>query len=175
MHLSPALVYRPIGLLVLALVCGFLMVGCESPEPPDLPTRDSKNKLPDQTWTVIDSAPEITLISLSTKRTSGAKAILGWKTLGETVLSQESRRELLSALDRGLTRPGKGGAKAFRPRHAIRASDGVTTVELLMSFECGWVYVFIDGKERARVLLNPQQQAPFDKALKAAGVPLTGE
>jgi len=66
------------------------------------------------------------------------------------------------------------GAKCFDPRHGIRATAKGKTVDLVICFECNWVYVYYDNDEnRQHVAVTTREpQAVLDKTLKDAGVPL---
>ncbi|MBS1713270.1 MAG: hypothetical protein JST30_02910 [Armatimonadetes bacterium] len=59
----------------------------------------------------------------------------------------------------------------FSPRHAIHASDGKTTVDVLVCFEC------LNGRYespglRGSFRINTYPEPVFNAFLKAAGVPL---
>jgi hypothetical protein len=101
------------------------------------------------------------------------KRLHGWLILGKTTVNDAATRaELLEQLEKGIADPDKGGAKCFDPRHAIRAEYGGTTVDLLICFECGWVYVYVDGKQQKQEMVRDDIQPTFDKVLTKGGVPL---
>jgi hypothetical protein len=135
--------------------------------------------LPDQARAILDKATEFELYSLEPdeeEKPAGTPTRLhGWKVLGKTTLKKaEAGKEILTALEQGIASRRARGAKCFDPRHAIRAAHDGKTVDLLICFECGWVYVYFDGKEKeaAQVRIDRATQPPFDKALRDAGVPL---
>jgi hypothetical protein len=65
------------------------------------------------------------------------------------------------------------GARCFEPRHGIRATDGKKSVDLVICFECGWVYVFVDNDEKSVQLnIKGNLQPALDKVLTDAKVPL---
>jgi len=138
-----------------------------------LPPDGEDKKLPDQAKAVLDKASEYTLYSLEpSEKADGENALHGWKVLGKTTVKEaEARKKLLSALEKNIAE-GKRGAKCFDPRHAIRATLDGKAVDLLICFECGWVYVYHDGKQLARLEMDTAGQPDFDKVLRDAGVPL---
>jgi hypothetical protein len=96
----------------------------------------------------------------------------GWRVLGKTTVSDEAtRRELIEALKEGMERPD-AQAKCFYPRHAIRSTDGGKTVDLLICFECHNVQLYRNGRRQGDTRGVAKTQAPFDEALRKAGVPL---
>jgi hypothetical protein len=94
----------------------------------------------------------------------------GWNVYGKTELkTAESRKKVLGVAQ--AARPGHG-AKCFDPRHAIRATTDGKSVDLLICFECHWVYVFPgEGGETVRLTIG-DHQAVLDQILKDADVPL---
>jgi hypothetical protein len=48
------------------------------------------------------------------------------------------------------------------------------TVDVLICFECYWVYVYLDDKEEPadRIAITRDAQPLFDKVLRDAGIPL---
>lgn len=136
--------------------------------------RAEENKLPDQAKAILDKAPEFEYYSLEpSEKPDKENALHGWKILGKTTVKDaESRKKLLTALTKSIAE-GKEGAKCFDPRHAIRARHGGKTVDVLICFECSWVYVYLDGKkEPVEVVMAKGAQPLFDKVLRDAGVPL---
>jgi hypothetical protein len=131
-------------------------------------------KLPDQAKAVLDNPSLVTLYSLEPLEKPGKdNAFQGWKVLGKTTVKEvEARKKLLSALEKSIAEPGRGGAKCFDPRHAIRATQEGKTVDLVICFECGWVYVYVDGKDVAHVEMDTVAQPLFDQVLRNAEVPL---
>lgn len=99
------------------------------------------------------------------------KTMHGWKVLGKTTVKDaKTRKDLITTLEKAA---GKGsGAKCFEPRHAIRASGGGKTVDLIICFECSWIYIYEGKKQIAVVTVADKVQPTFDKVLKDAKVPL---
>jgi hypothetical protein len=96
----------------------------------------------------------------------------GWKVLGKTVVkNRATRTQLLEALRQGIADNTGIAAACFNPRHGIRAKADGKTLDLVISFECLSMQLYLDDK-RTSVLTADTPQGTFDKILKAAGVPL---
>jgi hypothetical protein len=137
--------------------------------------KELTDKLPKEAAAILDRAPEIELYSLDPTVDDsefGNGGLRGWKVLGKTVVKKgEMHTNLLAALNKSI---GEGGNKCFWPRHAIRAVHEGKIVELLICFQCEWVYVYLSGKDEkdAVALRDGSAEAVFDRVLKDAGVPL---
>jgi hypothetical protein len=131
-------------------------------------------QLPELAKAILDKSSEISLYSLDPEAKADKENELhGWKVLGKTTVKEaEARNKLLSALEKSIAEPGRGGFKCFDPRHAIRATHDGKSVDLVICFECGWVYVYIDGKAAAHLEMDTVAQPPFDDVLLKAKVPL---
>lgn len=67
-------------------------------------------------------------------------------------------------------------ACAFSPRHAVRAVAENRRFEILICFECGDVWVFVDGSLRNRSIgISKDLETTLDATLKSAGVPLAAK
>jgi hypothetical protein len=133
--------------------------------------------LPAKALEILDKPDSVELYSLEPDPPEGKKpekSLHGWPVLGSVVLKDAKVRDgAIAALRAGA---GLGhGAKCFEPRHAIRAKRGGKTVDVLVCFGCGWIYVYYDGdKEESAVLSTDRGALPeFEKILKKAGVPLS--
>jgi hypothetical protein len=138
----------------------------------------SKRALPEQAKAILEKATTLELYSLEPdeeeKPADKPTRHFGWKVLGKTTLkrSDEAGKDLLAAWDKAI---GKGrGAKCFEPRHAIHAEHEGKKLDLLICFECGWVYVHLDEKKEAvaHLLVDRSVQPMFDKLLRDAKIPL---
>jgi hypothetical protein len=132
------------------------------------------NKLPDKAKAILDKAKQFELLSLDPDSDGQAKdGFHGWKVLGKTALKDPKvRKQVLDSLYDGIAKSKGVGAKCFDPRHGIRATVDGKTVDLVICFECGWVYVYEDGKRQDAAVTTPKPQATLDKVLKDAGVAL---
>jgi hypothetical protein len=134
------------------------------------------NQFPVKIKDILENAEEMELYSLAPERAeeTDKNALRGWKVLGKTVLKDaEARKKAFAALEDGTENVGKS-EKCFRPRLALRAVHDGKTVDVLISYECGWLYVYLNQKEEevARLETGTAPELVLDKMLKAAGVPL---
>ncbi len=133
------------------------------------------NKLPDAVQAVLDKAGQIELYSLDPEAKRDDTGFRGWKVLGKTALKGDAaRKQLLAPLAQGIAKSDGNGAKCFEPRHGVRAAFDGRTVDLVICFECSWVYVFTgkDDNRLASVATTGAPQAAFDAALAEAKVAL---
>jgi hypothetical protein len=135
------------------------------------------NKLPDKAKAILDKANQFDLLSLDPDpdRAQVKDGFHGWKVLGKTVVKDpQVRKQVLESLYEGISKSDGVGAKCFEPRHGIRASVEGKTVDLVICFECSWVYVFFDKEEKRQgvAVTTDKPQPTWDKVLKDAGVAL---
>jgi hypothetical protein len=134
------------------------------------------NRLPDKAKAVLDKADQIVLFSLEPDDRKKVKdGFHGWMVLGQTTVKDaDVRSQILTALYQGIAKSDGNGAKCFDPRHGIRATADGKRVDLVICFECNWVYVYYDNDEnRQHVAVTTREpQVVLDKTLKNAGVPL---
>jgi hypothetical protein len=134
--------------------------------------------LPDRAKAILDKASAFELYSLDPDEEKNPRdkpaRLRGWKVLGKTTVKTpgDAGKKLLAALEKALDKGG--GAKCFDPRHAIHAEYEGKTVDLLICFECEWVYVYFDGKKEAAAKLTIDRaiQPVFDNVLREAKIPL---
>jgi hypothetical protein len=112
-----------------------------------------------------------TLLTDKQRRRLKGKLFNGYRVLGRVEIPKGPQRDqLLQALHDSLANAGYALAYCFDPRHAIRASVGAETVDLLICFECDKILLHPPGT--SFVSIGKGAQAAFDEALKRAGVPL---
>jgi hypothetical protein len=148
------------------LIVTMLLSACAS-----APAKD-KEALPANVKAILDKSESIDLYSLEPEPDKGQKGdeLHGWLILGKTTLKDKSRKTVLEAVEKGI---GSGkGAKCFDPRHAIRAKHDGKTVDLLICFACGWVYVYERGKRTSTLTIDRKTQETLDKVLTDAKVKL---
>ncbi|MBM3980828.1 MAG: hypothetical protein FJ304_11185 [Planctomycetes bacterium] len=136
-----------------------------------------ENKLPDAVVKALEKADSVELYSLTGERADKEKdkenSWRGWKSLGKATLSKAADKKAVStAVTKGVAE-ADGGARCFVPRHGLRATHGGKTYELVICFECSWVYVYTDGGDKPDVFMtaNTPQKA-LDKFLTDAKVKL---
>ncbi len=131
--------------------------------------------LPEKAKAILDQASSIELYSLdpieSEKSPPKDGGLHGWKVLGKTTAEGNLKQEMLTAVTTAIGQKATG-ARCFWPRHAIRAVHEGKTVDLVICYECSWVYVFFDKDQKPTILTTSSAQEALDKVLRAAKVPL---
>jgi hypothetical protein len=133
------------------------------------------NRLPDRAKAILDKCAWIHLLSLDPESVDArAKSFRTWRLLGQhTVRDAKTRDKILAALNKGLATPARS-VPGFSPRYAIRASHNGKTVDLLICFDCGWVFVYYGGKktESAILRIGKGAESTFAQVLEEHSVPL---
>jgi hypothetical protein len=111
------------------------------------------------------------LLTDKQRRRLGPKLFHGYKVLGRIKIPRGSQRqELLQALHQAIANSSGLYVYCFEPRHAIRASVGAQTVDLVICFECERIEVY--SPEKSLAYTNASAQPALDDALKRAKIPL---
>jgi hypothetical protein len=130
------------------------------------------NKLPDAVRTALEKAGELEVYSLNGE-TNDKDGWHGSKVLGKTTVKKENATKLASALAKGVSE-GDRGARCFIPRHGVRATYDGKTYDLVICFECGWVYIYTDKSDKPKVLMIANSPSgALNKILTDAKIPLT--
>jgi hypothetical protein len=134
---------------------------------------DEKNKLPDEVVAALEKAQKIEVYSLTGDRADkGADAWHGYGSLGKTTLKQgDDVKKLIDAVKKGVA-DGGPGARCFIPRHGISVTHDGKTYDLIICFECSWIYVFEGDKRLVTVTTTGAAHKQLDKWLTNAGVKL---
>ena len=160
--------------------------GCTSSQPP-IQESESANREAAASRALIEglrSATTFTLHSLQPYRNwedgenapvdvnferDGDGFFLGWTSLGSTDINDPAtRRRLIDALEASI--PAQLQAACFEPRHGIRASDGVTTYDLIICFSCGQLVWHANHESRPGLSLTRHGRETFDTLLTEAGI-----
>lgn len=160
------------GILVLVGVVALLVAAEDKPKA----DFDTSDKLPKAARTILAKPDKLVLYSLAAEETAEkVSAFHGWKQLGKTeVTAEETRKKLLTGLKKSLDDDAKM-AKCFEPRHGIRATRDGKTVDLVICYACGQVYVHLpDVKpgDPVRLTIHAGGEKGLDAILEAAKVPL---
>jgi hypothetical protein len=131
-----------------------------------------ENKLPDAVAKALEKAEVFEVYSLD----GGTNVKDGWhgaKVLGKaTVKAAADRKSLASAVKKGVE-DGTSGARCFIPRHGVSVKYDGKTYDLVICFECSWVYIYTEGADKPLVLMTADSpQKTFNKILTDAKVPL---
>jgi hypothetical protein len=140
------------------------------------PVRSAEGKIPAAVKTILEKADAYELFSLDpgSREEKPKDTFQDWKVLGKTRVDKaETRKQLVAALEKGITDNPDSVANCFEPRHGIRATHQGKTVDLVICFRCAQIQVFLDGKRVEPDILTWKTQEPvFDQVLKDAKVPL---
>jgi len=132
------------------------------------------NKLPAAAQAILDKAEQLELYSLEPMpgQEKAPDGFHGWKVLGKTEVKQaDTRKKILSALNRGIAENTGKVAACFRPRHGIRASHEGKSVDLVICFECYSLRVYV-GDQEGTVLVTDSPAPTLNAVLREAKVPL---
>jgi hypothetical protein len=133
------------------------------------------NRLPARAKTILERAESYELLSLYQKDMPKEEdgRYFGWRVLGKTVVNDpETREQIRAALYKDVSTAE--GHNCFWPRHAIHAEHDGHSVDIVICFQCEWVYIYFDGQtaEKQRLGTTKTGQSLFDAVLQAAGIPL---
>lgn len=133
--------------------------------------QDRANKLPEAALTALEKDEGLEVYSLSGD-TAEKDGWHGAKVWGKTLVNKDESKKLAAALAKGVTE-GDKGSRCFVPRHGVRAVHGGKVYDLLICFECGWVYVYADQSDKPTVLMiSDSPHKAMDKLLTDAKIPL---
>jgi hypothetical protein len=131
-----------------------------------------ENKLPEAVAMALDKAEVIEVYSLD----GGTNVKDGWhgaKVLGKTTVKKAADRKSLSTAVKKGVEDGTNGARCFIPRHGINVKYDDKTYDLVICFECSWVYIYMEGADKPLVLMTADSpQKTLNKILTDAKVPL---
>jgi hypothetical protein len=134
--------------------------------------RPPENKLPARVVAALEKADEVELYSLGGD-TDNPDGWHGAKVLGKTTATAAAdRKALAAALKKGVDE-GKDGARCFVPRHGLHVTHAGKSYDVLICFECHWLYVYTEGSDKPLVLITSDTpQKVLNKLLSDAKVPL---
>jgi hypothetical protein len=167
-----------VATLVLFLAAGGGAIGQEPrKEPPVPPLTKEEQARWDRARAILAKPDQVELLSLDPSLGLAGPdekpqdLFRGWKVLGKTVVKDaDARKAVLAAA--GTTHRGHG-PRCFEPRHGIRAGAGGESVDLVICFECKWVYVYLDKEaDPVHLIIGREQKPVLDKVLTDAKVPL---
>ncbi len=139
--------------------------------------KGTENKLPDAVTKALEKADAVELYALTGDRADKEKDQdknwRGWKSLGSTKLTKAADKKALSGTVTKGVAEGDGGSRCFIPRHGISVTHAGTTYELVICFECSWVYLYTDKGDKPQVFMTTGvPQKALDKFLTDAKVKL---
>ena len=136
-----------------------------------------RNSLSGAAWQALRDGADFELVSLDPipPEEKSPDMLYEWKVLGRAkVTSAEVREKLIGALEKSIAEPDSlGPAGCFMPRHAISVTYDGHKYDVLVCFQCSWIYWYVDGKKQnPGLVIGSSQHATFDQAFKGAGLPL---
>ena len=161
-----------LGLCAVAIFV-FLQTRPKPIEPPtQRPTEaELKQLFPADSRAVFEGADRMILYSIETLPDGGVNTFHDYPIVGQTEIADvKTRRALVAHIYHGIA-THRDAAGCFDPRHAIRASKGDKTVDLVICFSCSGIEVHY-GKEIGRGNTSETPQNFYDSVLEKAGVPL---
>lgn len=136
---------------------------------PDLPGKDAFAPAIYETLANADHLDIYSLEGTEVKK----EGFQGWTILGKTaVMNKDVKSRLLESLVKGIKESKNRAALCFDPRHGIRAAHAGRTLDLVICFECGHVYIYLDGAQQESLTTTRSPEPIFDQVLKDAKVPL---
>jgi hypothetical protein len=150
-----------------------LMAGCS--------TMAAENEPPAQVRNALENPESFILYSLDPKsegESSEAAAedenlFHGYPVLGKVeVKDAAQRKKLVNTFLRGVSESDGTVAGCFIPRHGIRVTQGKSTIDLVICFQCLSTNVYADGERSKGFLITRSPLPVFDEALRAADIPL---
>ena len=134
----------------------------------------AKNELPDAVAKALEKAGEVEVYSIQPNHADKG-GWRGYKVLGKTTVKKGDQKTVSAAV-KAAVEEGVPGARCFIPRHGIRVAHGGKTYDLVICFECHWVYVFTDDSDKPTVLtISEAPQKAINKILTGAKIPLAKE
>jgi len=100
------------------------------------------------------------------KRLSKLESFLGRPVLGKLDLSSTECVDVMTAVFKGMAEEDDGWrAGCFLPRHGITAEVGDNRVDLLICFQCNYVYVYLNGENVMADILPSKSPGPVLNAV----------
>jgi len=161
---------------IAAVMVWFGLKGGE-PEPPAKGDSqvDFRNGLPKEIQKVLISSEKFMLYSINPEPVTGKtrwETFHEYRVLGKTPIADARQKiALVNTLSEGVAH-ADSFAKCFNPRHAIRATQGTNSIDLVVCFECRQVKAYSGRGDRWIIPTTDDPKKLFDEVLKRSGVPL---
>lgn len=129
------------------------------------------NRIPDEALAILEQAEHLTVFSVDPvfPKTKPREALHGWRVLGQVeVADAGTRARLVTALKRGVEEHRGEMMRCFIPRHAVRATHGGKTTDIVICFECYNARVYVDGRQLPGFLVAQSPEPVFTRALAGA-------
>lgn len=133
--------------------------------------KEPANKLPENVVKTLEKSQELTIYSLD-GLSDKQEGWHGAKVLGKTTIKGDDVKKLVTEIAKGVEE-GNRPAKCFIPRHGVRGTGEDTGFDLVICFECGWIYVYTDKSDKPQTfMITDSAQAKLNKILADAKIPL---
>ena len=144
----------------------------------DLP--EIGDALPAHARAILEADAQLRIYALDPDRTAGVDAqefelLRSWRTLGDALVRDEERDELLSLLYGGIVLSDGAMARCFLPRHAIRAMHRGNTLDLLICFECSTLQVWMNDEHLTSAPIHAGVEPAFSRAFREQGLRIDGD
>jgi hypothetical protein len=140
------------------------------------------NTIPDAVRMAFDNAEQFELLSLNPdfhEQHEPNEEFHGWRILGKmAVKNADTRKELVTSLEKAAKESNGFGANCFNPRHVIQVMYKGKSYALAICFECKRVVIYENEKQSATVLITDSAQnaeSLFNRVLMKQKIPLAGK
>lgn len=115
----------------------------------------------------------VTLLALNADRKiEGAEDFHGFSVSGKAVIKDESFQKLVKRAFLESLAEGKESAKCFNPRHGLRISDGVQSLDLVICFECK-NFISYAGVAKSEGEISGSAEVLYTQILKDAKIEIS--
>lgn len=144
--------------------------GSEEDTPEPLP--DLGERLPAISRAILEQTMKWELYALDPNDGGGSKSFHGHPVRGRATLEGSSLEELRREIYNGIAAGDDGRNQCFRPKHGLRAEFRGMTVDLVISYECSRVRVFLADREIGASTTSPGVESAVNALYEAAGLEL---
>jgi len=126
------------------------------------------NRIPDEALAILGQAEHLTVFSVDPvfPKTKPREDFHGWRVRGKTVVADPgTRASLVTALKHGVDEHRGEMMRCFIPRHAVRATHGGKTADVVICFECYNARVYVDGRQLPGFLVSQSPEPAFARVL----------
>ena len=129
---------------------------------------------PERAATLLQNADTLLVLSLNPARGAiDPKGFHGWPVLGEALIGDADRKLFIEAVITGIVPPGPEVTVCeITPRHGIRASSKMGTVDFVICFECSEVQILYSQGGQEYLVPNSILKAALSRATTKAGIPV---
>lgn len=151
----------------LAVLLALVSATCFGQDEPTAPIEDS---VPDAARAVLENADSLEVFAIDPAPQEGAaRTLRGYPIARSASVAKEQRRPLVDKLYEGIVANSRHiSAYCFEPHHALRATKGAETVELVICFTCYQIQVHGPGETEVKALTFGHAEDDLDALLGGA-------